>query len=335
MVEGGGGGRGARASAECRGGCTASSGRAPLVRVSAPQPGQVASLGCPLEVSHKREEKAHRKSPPKKKSKGKGKKKVEEKPKHVHHAVEGEPHRKMPTGATRGEKYQAGAAYDNDVHVMQRTPEGEYDVSLGRVCHRYKVWLAEDARARREWGVAQLLVTDVRAYSVQVILRCGTQNAQSTATARELFEERYRSSTPRQVVTGLIMRVSVCTSCVGAPGWPTNFGDPSVGGLPLAKLKAEPLAAGFGARRSAGQLSAFGAEVIVDTAADVLRVYYIISVLPLWHLLRSVPRAFHVPCLVRVLDDAPLRCPWGCLPVLRALRGLYRRKYCARFAWLP
>ena len=68
----------------------------------------------PEELSKKKKEKA--KSPPKKKSKGKGK--VEEKPKHVHYAVEGEPHRKMPTGATRGEKYQAGAAYDNDVQVM-------------------------------------------------------------------------------------------------------------------------------------------------------------------------------------------------------------------------
>ena len=71
----------------------------------------------PEELSKKKKEKA--KSPPEKKSKGK--QKVEEKPKHVHYAVEGEPRRKMPTGATRGEKYQAGAACDNDVQVMQRT----------------------------------------------------------------------------------------------------------------------------------------------------------------------------------------------------------------------
>ena len=81
----------------------------------------------PEELSKKKKEKA--KSPPKKKSKGKGK--VEEKPKHVRYAVEGEPHRTMPTGATRGEKYQAGAAYDNDVQAMQRTLESEYEVSLG------------------------------------------------------------------------------------------------------------------------------------------------------------------------------------------------------------
>ena len=76
----------------------------------------------PEELSKKKKEKA--KSPPKKKSKGKGK--VEEKPKHVRYAVEGEPHRTMPTGATRGEKYQDGAAYDNDVQAMQRTLESDY-----------------------------------------------------------------------------------------------------------------------------------------------------------------------------------------------------------------
>ena len=65
----------------------------------------------PEELSKKKKEKT--KSPPKKKS-SKGKK-VEERPKHVRYAVEGEPHRTMPTGATRGEKYQTGAAYDNDV----------------------------------------------------------------------------------------------------------------------------------------------------------------------------------------------------------------------------
>ena len=166
----------------------------------------------PEELSKKKKEKT--KSPPKKK---KGKQKVEEKPKHVRYAVEGEPHRTMPTGATRGEKYQARAAYDNDVQAMQRTLESEYEVSLGEVCQHYKVCLAEETQARRELGLALLLVTDVRAYSVQMVLRCGTKNAQSTAAARELFEERYRSTSPRQVAIGLIKGVSVCTNCVGAP----------------------------------------------------------------------------------------------------------------------
>ena len=228
------------------------------------------------ELSKKKKEKA--KSPPKKKSKGK--QKVEEKPKHVHDAVEGEPHRTMPTGATRGEKYQAGAAYDKDVQVMQRTLESEYDVSLGRVCQHYKVCLAQETQAR-ELGLALLLVTDVRAYSVQMVLRCGTKNAQSTAAARELFEERYRSSSPRQVATGLIKGVSVCTNCVGAPDWPTDFGDPAAAGLPLAKLKGEPLSARYRARRSMDQLGAFGAEDIVDMPTDALQVYCMCCVFPL------------------------------------------------------
>ena len=131
----------------------------------------------PEELSKKKKEKT--KSAPKKKSKGKGK--VEEKPNHMRYAVEGEPHRTMPRGAIRGEKYQAGAAYDNDVQAMQRTLESEYEVSLGRVCQHYKVCLAEETQARRELGLALLLVTDVWAYSVQMVLRCGTKNAQSTA----------------------------------------------------------------------------------------------------------------------------------------------------------
>ena len=187
----------------------------------------------PEELSKKKKEKT--KSPPKKKSKGQGK--VEEKPKHVCYAVEGEPHRTMPTGATRGEKYQAGAAYDNDVQVMQRALESEYEVSLGRVCQHYKVCLAEETQGRRELSLALLLVTDVRAYSVQMVLRCGTKNAQSTAAATELFEERYRSSSPHQVATGLIKGVSVCTNCVAAPDWPTEFGDPGAAGRPLAEIE--------------------------------------------------------------------------------------------------
>ena len=202
-------------------------------------------------------------------------------PKHVRYAVEGEPHRWMPTGATRGEKYQAGAAYDNDVQVMQRTLESEYEVSLGRVCQHYKVCLAEETQARRELGLALLLVTDVRAYSVQMVLRCGTKNAQSTAAARELFEERYPSSSPRQVATGLIKGVSVCTNCVGAPDWPTEFGDPAAAGLPLANLKGEPLSSGYRPRRTMDQLSAFGAEDIVDMPTDTLQVYCMCCVFPL------------------------------------------------------
>ena len=113
-------------------------------------------------------------------------------------------------------------------------------MSLGRVCQHYKVCLAEETQARRELGLALLLVTDLRAYSVQMALRCGTKNAQSTAAARELFEERYGSSSPRQVAFSLIKGVSVCTNCVGAPDWLTDLGDPAAARLPLAKLKGSP-----------------------------------------------------------------------------------------------
>ena len=170
---------------------------------------------------------------------------------------------------------------------MQHRLEEDYEVSLGRVCHHYKVCLAEETQARRELGLALLLVTDVRAYSVQMVLRCGTNNAQSTAAARELFEERYRSSSPRQVAIGFIKGVLVCTNCVGAPDWPTDFGDPAAAaaaaaaGLPLAKLKGEPLSSGYRPRRTMDQLSAFGAEDIVDMPTDALQVYCMCCVFPL------------------------------------------------------
>ena len=172
----------------------------------------------PKVLSKKKKERT--KSPPNKKSKGK--QEVEENLKHVRYAVEGELHRTMPTGATRGAKYEARAAYDNDVQAMQRTLESEYEVSLGRVCQHYKVCLAEETQVRREWGLALLLVTDVRAYSVQMVFRCGMKNAQSTAAARELFEDRYCSSSTRQVAISLIKRVSVYTNSVGAPDWPQD-----------------------------------------------------------------------------------------------------------------
>ena len=224
----------------------------------------------PKELSQKKKEKAHEKSPPKKNNKGKGKKKVDKKPKRVHYKVEGKPHRKMPATASRGENYQARPAYDNDVQVMQCTLEMEYNVSLRRVCQHYKVCLAEDRSTRRELSPALLLVSEVRAYSVQMILRCATRNAQRRAAARQLFEEPYRSTTPRQIATGLIKVVSVCMNCVGASDCATDFVDPLVGGVLLSKLKREPPSVGFRARRSDDQLSAFGAEDIVAMATDVL-----------------------------------------------------------------
>ena len=83
----------------------------------------------------------------------------------------------MPACATRGEKYQAGPTCDNDVHAMQRTLETEYDVSLARACHHYKVRLTNDVNARRQVGRAPLVVSDVRGYKIPMILQCGKKNA--------------------------------------------------------------------------------------------------------------------------------------------------------------
>ena len=71
----------------------------------------------------------------------------------MRYVVEGEPHTKMPTRATRGEKYQAEPAYDNDVKVMPRTLEGKFDVSLRRVCQQYKMCLARTHKptAKKAW----------------------------------------------------------------------------------------------------------------------------------------------------------------------------------------
>ena len=122
---------------------------------------------------------------------------MNDKPKHAPCAVQGEPQRKMSGGATLGKKYRASPAYDKDVRLMQHTLQADCDVSLGQICQHYKVCLAEDTQGRGELGPPLLLVANVRAYSVQIILRGGSKNAQSSAAARELFEERYRKSTPR------------------------------------------------------------------------------------------------------------------------------------------
>ena len=45
--------------------------------------------------------------------------------------------RRCPQVQPEGRSTKPGAAYDNDVQVMQRTLESEYEVSLGRVCQRY------------------------------------------------------------------------------------------------------------------------------------------------------------------------------------------------------
>ena len=72
---------------------------------------------------------------------------------------------------------------------MQHTLNSENEVSLGRVCQHCKVRLAEETQARRELGLALLVVTDVRAYSVQMVLK-------RMHKAQPLPENCLRSDTP-------------------------------------------------------------------------------------------------------------------------------------------
>ena len=197
----------------------------------------------------------------------------------------------------------------------------------------YKVCLAEETPPRREFGLALLLRTDVRAYSVQMALRCGTKNAQSTAAGRELFEERYRSSSPRQVAIGLIGGMSVCTNSVGAPDWPTDLGDPAAARLPLAKLKGEPLSSGYRPRRSTDQLSVFCAEDIVHIPTDALQLHVlrVPSLTPLLHRVARYRCSARATCSRRCASSLPPGVPSS---VASALPGLYRRNCRARSARL-
>ena len=102
------------------------------------------------------------------------------------------------------------------------------------------------------------------------MLRCGTKNAQSAAAAREHFEKRYASSSPRQVAEGILKGSSVCTGCAAAPQWPVDLSPPAEG-LSLAKLKMEGLRGGRGGGVS-DRVSAMGIEGIVDMDTDVLQV---------------------------------------------------------------
>ena len=104
----------------------------------------------------------------------------------------------------------------------------------------YKDYLSEEPKSRQEIGLAVLLHTSVRALSVQSVLRCGTKNAQSAAVARDYFEKRYPSGTPRQVAEGILKGLSVCTGCAAAPQWPLDLSPPSEG-ISLPKLKMEGL----------------------------------------------------------------------------------------------
>ena len=96
------------------------------------------------------------------------------------------------------------------------------------------------------------------------------QERQSAAAAREHFEKRYPSSSPRQVAEGILKGLSVCTGCAAAPQWPVDLSPPAEG-LSLAKLKMEGLRGGRGGGVS-DRVSAMGIEDIVDMDTDVLQV---------------------------------------------------------------
>ena len=153
---------------------------------------------------------------------------------------------------------------------MQRILETDSIATVGRLVMHYKECLSEEPKSRQEIGLAVLLHTSVRALSVQSVLRCGTKNAQSAAAAREYFEKRYPSSSPREVAEGILKVISVCTGCAAAPQWPVDLSPPSEG-IGLAKLKMEGLRGGHGGG-GADQVSAIGIEDIVDMETDVLQV---------------------------------------------------------------
>ena len=160
--------------------------------------------------------------------------------------------------------------------------------------------------------MAVLLHNSVQTLRVQSVLRCGTKNAQSAAAAREYFEKRYPSGSPRQVAEGILKGLSVCTGCAAAPQWPLDLGPPSEG-ISLAKLKMEGLQSGC-AGGGADRINAMGIEDIVDMQTDVLQV----SVVLLQR--RAARHACSARC-TRLL----LACLWRTIPVFRVLQEKFVR----------
>ena len=170
--------------------------------------------------------------------------------------------------------------------------------------------------SRSASGLALLLHTSVRALSVQSVLRCGTKNAQSAAAAREHFEKRYASSSPRQVAEGILKGLSVCTGCAAAPQWPVDLSPPAQG-LNLAKLKMEGLRGGRGGGVS-DRVSAMGIEGIVDMDTDVLQVLRASSGVFLRSRSARQARSARSACLL-------LLCLWRTNRVFRVLQEKFVR----------
>ena len=180
----------------------------------------------------------------------------------------------------------------------------------------YKECLSEEPKSKQELGLALLLHTSVRALSVQSVLRCGTKNAQSAAAAREHFEKRYPSSSPRQVAEGILRGMSVCTGCAAAPQWPVGLSPPAEG-LSLAKLKMEGLRGGRGGGVS-DRVRAMGIEDIADMDTDVLPVLRTSSVVFLRSRSARPARSARSACLL-------LLCLWRTNPVFRVLQETFVR----------
>ena len=153
------------------------------------------------------------------------------------------PQKSISAARTRAERFQHEGGYDRDMDTMQRILETDFNAAVGRLVIHYKDYLSEETKFRQDIGLAVLLHTTVRALSVQSVLRCGTKNAQSAAAAREYFEKRYPSSSPRQVAEGILKGPSVCTGCAAVPQWPVDLSTPSEG-ISLASLKMEGLRSG-------------------------------------------------------------------------------------------
>ena len=216
----------------------------------------------------------------------------------------------------RAERFQHEAGYDCDLDTMQRILERDFNATVGRSGMHYKECLSEEPKSRQEIGLAVLLHTSVRALSVQSVLRCGTKNAQSAAAAREYFEKRYPSSSPRQVAEGILKGLSVCTGCAAAPQWPVDLIPPSEG-INLAKLKMEGLRSGRGGGKP-DRVSAIGIEDIVYMETDVLQVLRTASVVFVHN------RAARHACSARSARLL-LACLWRRIPVFRFLQEKFVR----------
>ena len=278
----------------------------------------------PQTMAEKKKRKSEERSPPKvppKKSKAEMPKKKKDKDKpargHVSFAIGGKgPQKSINAAPTRAEKFQHEGGYDGDLDTMQRILQTDFNATVGRLVMHYKDCLSEEAKSKQEIRLAVLLHTSVQARSVQSVLRCGTKNARSAAAAREYFEKRYPSRSPRQVAEGILKGLSVCTGCAAAPQWPVDLGPPSEG-ISLAKLKTESLRGGRGGGVS-DRVSTMGIEDIVDMETDVLQVLRASSVVFLHS--RSA-------CHGRSARSARLLllCLWRNIPVFRVLQEKFVR----------